>query len=262
MAINPYFRRKMRVNQLGYKELAGVATNEGTVRISIADGVAMLWDTGQDFSSFAIPSGATGKGARRYKVYIYEGADVLCGYIDIEGAGETLGSELAVNGTFAADTDWTKGTSWTIGTGKATHATGTASDLVAAANISFTKGKLYKMTVKIACTTAGTLIIKMGSITVATEVFAATASEATFTYYWTEATGACKPTFSADATWAGTLADVVIKEVTDVPANQGVKLFAAQCGGSQNIEGTISILPTNFSLANAQAKTYKVIPCF
>lgn len=36
---------------------------------------------------------------------------------------------LVTNGTFDTDSDWTKGTGWTIGGGEATHAAGTGSDL-------------------------------------------------------------------------------------------------------------------------------------
>lgn len=49
----------------------------------------------------------------------------------------TLGAELFLNGTFAADTNWTKGTGWTIsgGTGnKAAGTAGTISQTVATAN--------------------------------------------------------------------------------------------------------------------------------
>ena len=41
----------------------------------------------------------------------------------------TLGAELFVNGAFAADTNWTKGAGWTIGSGVGAHAAGTASNL-------------------------------------------------------------------------------------------------------------------------------------
>jgi len=87
--INPYYRRKVRVQKLGFKELEGVLKNEGTVRVSYKDGSAFLWDTAQDFSSVAIPSGATGKGARRFKVYIYEGTDVISAYLDVLNGGAT-----------------------------------------------------------------------------------------------------------------------------------------------------------------------------
>lgn len=36
------------------------------------------------------------------------------GYIGAVGAGETLGSELIVNGGFDADTNWNKGVGWSI----------------------------------------------------------------------------------------------------------------------------------------------------
>lgn len=42
----------------------------------------------------------------------------------------TEGGDIINNGAFAADTDWTKGTGWTIGSGVATKAAGTASQLL------------------------------------------------------------------------------------------------------------------------------------
>jgi len=41
----------------------------------------------------------------------------------------SLGSDLVVNGAFAADTDWTKGSGWTIAAGIATKAAGAAASL-------------------------------------------------------------------------------------------------------------------------------------
>ena len=38
----------------------------------------------------------------------------------VEMVGRTLGSELVTNGDFATDSDWVKGTGWSIGDGKAT----------------------------------------------------------------------------------------------------------------------------------------------
>ena len=89
MSMNPFFRRVMRVNKLGYKGLIGIETDKGTVTINVADGTAALTDSGQDFTAYAIPSGATGKGARRFKVYIYEGTDVISGYLDVLNGGAT-----------------------------------------------------------------------------------------------------------------------------------------------------------------------------
>lgn len=89
MTMNPYFRRVMRVNKLGYKGLTGIETEKGTVTMNAADGTAALSDTGQDFTAYAIPSGVTGKGARRFKVYIYEGTDVISGFLDVLNGGAT-----------------------------------------------------------------------------------------------------------------------------------------------------------------------------
>jgi len=258
MAISPYYRRKLRVNELGFKSLEGVATNQGTVRLSLADGQAFLVDTGADFTPYAIPSGATGKGARRYKAYIYEGTDVICGFLDVEGAGETLGSELAVNGAFAADTNWTKGTGWSIGAGVATKTAGTAASLDSAATVSLTKGKLYKLTFDLTVT-AGTLTFMSG----ANQASVAFDTAGSKTVYFTEATGgSITIKFSGDAAFAGTIDNVVLKEVSDPAANTGIKLFAAQVAGSQNVEGAIASLPSGFSLAYNATYTYKIVPLF
>ena len=257
MAINPYYRRKVRVQNLGFKSLEGVLQNEGTVRINLTDGAAFLYDSGQDFTSIALPSGVTGKGARRYKAYIYQGADVICGFCDVEGAGETLGADLAVNGTFAADTNWTKGTGWTIGTGVATKADGAASDLVATANIAGTRGQLYKVTVDIALT-AGVLTVKAGSLVLGTIT---PDNDGSLTFYFTNDGTNFQPTFSADTVCAGTVDNVVVKAVTAAAANVSIKLFAAQVAGSQNIEGGLTSVPTNFD-CSASDLTYKIVPLF
>ena len=83
MSMNPFFRRVMRVNKLGYKGLIGIEADKGTVTLNASDGTAALTDSAQDFTAYAIPSGATGKGARRFKVYIYEGTDVISAYLDV-----------------------------------------------------------------------------------------------------------------------------------------------------------------------------------
>ena len=62
------------------------------------------------------------------------------------------GSELVTNGDFATDSDWTKGTGWTIENGQAVglNATGNLSQ-----SISFTNGKTYKITFEVSNYTSG-----------------------------------------------------------------------------------------------------------
>lgn len=55
----------------------------------------------------------------------------------------TLGAELVVNGSFAADASWSKGTGWTISAGVASHVSGSASNL---AQTILTAGLWYKAT--------------------------------------------------------------------------------------------------------------------
>jgi len=53
----------------------------------------------------------------------------------VTSAHPRLGSELVVNGAFAADTDWTKGTGWTIAGGVAVAAAGTESEIAQVATL-------------------------------------------------------------------------------------------------------------------------------
>lgn len=54
--------------------------------------------------------------------------------------GYTLGNELVVNGTFGADSNWTKGANWSIGSGVATCSGSGSGSLVSLADIAITKG--------------------------------------------------------------------------------------------------------------------------
>jgi len=60
MSKNPLYRYTLKCNSIGYDELLGDGFNLGTVALSVADGYAMLYDSGQDFSKFSLPSGVSG----------------------------------------------------------------------------------------------------------------------------------------------------------------------------------------------------------
>lgn len=71
----------------------------------------------------------------------------------------TLGSDMVTNGTFDADSDWTKGTGWTIGSGVVTCSSDNnnlTQDVSAVAN------KVYKINFDITAYTSGTLVIDVG----------------------------------------------------------------------------------------------------
>lgn len=256
-----YYKRRARINELSYLTLGGVLKNEGTVKLNCVDSNAFLWDTAQDFTAVQIPSGVASKGIRRYLAVINEGNDVVMGYCDMMSAAEALGAEVAVNGDFAADTDWTKGADWTIGGGVATKATGSATAIKPAAQLTFVKGTIYKIVVSMkTCTTAGVITIANGTIPVGTITGAVGVAQLAVPFYVVGTGAALDLTFTSDELWAGTLDDVVIKSVTDVAAKTGIKLFAAPAVGATTIVGAITSLPTNFNLNGTL--TYKIIPIF
>lgn len=69
-----------------------------------------------------------------------------------------LTGEVLTNGAFDTDTIWSKGTGWTIGSGMATHASGSGSDLSQSG--SFVASGLYRVTFLITGMSAGTLTPK------------------------------------------------------------------------------------------------------
>tara|TARA_R100000664_G_scaffold21752_1_gene31130 strand:+ start:1081 stop:2199 length:1119 start_codon:yes stop_codon:yes gene_type:complete len=69
----------------------------------------------------------------------------------------TLGSDMVTNGTFAADSDWTKGTGWSIGSGVATASSLGSSNL--SQDISAVTGKIYQVTFDLTSYTSGALFL-------------------------------------------------------------------------------------------------------
>jgi len=66
-----------------------------------------------------------------------------------------IGPELVTNGTFDTDTDWTKGTGWTIGSGVASKSAGVSSGI--SAPVSLTSGKVYQVNYSISECVGGTI---------------------------------------------------------------------------------------------------------
>lgn len=87
-----------------------------------------------------------------------------------------LGSELIVNGTFASDTDWTKGTGWTIGSGVASHTAGSAANVSQAV---LTSGLFYQAIYTLSAMTAVGFAALFGTNTV---VGPTQSTDATFTH--------------------------------------------------------------------------------
>ena len=83
---------------------------------------------------------------------LIEDVQILSGELVQNGNFEQIGSELVTNGNFDTDTDWTKGTGWTIADGSASYdASGTSA--LTSASTSIVSGKIYRLKFKI--TTSG-----------------------------------------------------------------------------------------------------------
>lgn len=125
----------------------------------------------------------------------------------------TLAAEAGdkvVNGTMASDTVWTKGTGWTIASGVATKAAGTASALGQA--ITLAAGGVYRVEFAVTAYTAGTVRARLtGGAAVQ-----GTARSATGTYVETITAGAAPTTLElyGDAAFAGSVDNVRLHRLT------------------------------------------------
>jgi hypothetical protein len=126
-----------------------------------------------------------------------------------------LGAEKVTNGDMASSTSWTVPASWAIAGGVATHTTGTAANLEQ--DVSAVNGELYLVSFKIkTVTTIGTLTPEVGGVE-GTAITAAVTTSTAVTYNQEIlATGTGNLKFKADATWAGTIDDVVVKKITPI----------------------------------------------
>ena len=75
---------------------------------------------------------------------------------------EMLGSEEVTNGTFDTDSDWSKGTGWTISGGKARASGVSGSNNLTQSGI-LTAGKIYKITITVSEYVSGTVEVSAGS---------------------------------------------------------------------------------------------------
>ena len=85
--------------------------------------------------------------------------------VNSEGLIERVGyygSELILNGNFATDSNWIKGTGWTISGGEANCNSGSSTELYQSLAVS---GKTYKITFTITSYTSGQIAARAGGIT-------------------------------------------------------------------------------------------------
>tara|TARA_R110000868_G_scaffold290945_1_gene551150 strand:+ start:3839 stop:5575 length:1737 start_codon:yes stop_codon:yes gene_type:complete len=136
-------------------------------------------------------------------------SDPVALILDKSRSGPSMGSNQVTNGGFGADSDWTKGTGWTIGSGVATKTAGSASLLSQAQTM--TAGRYYIVTYTIT-RTAGSITPQFaGGSTVSGT---ARSTSGTFTDIMTVVSGNNTLQLSADASFAGTVDNVSLKELS------------------------------------------------
>lgn len=114
------------------------------------------------------------------------------------------------NGTMASDTAWTKGTGWTIASGVATKAAGTASELGQA--LAFVAGGTYRVTYTVGSYTAGNVRARFSGGTVRNGTLRA--ANGTYTEDLLANTGNVTLELSADAAFAGSIDNVTVHRLT------------------------------------------------
>lgn len=114
------------------------------------------------------------------------------------------GVNLVTNGDFAADSDWTKGTGWTISGGTASKSAGSASDLEQ--NQAVTNGTSYQIKFTVSGRTAGTVFVR-----VAGTAGVSRSTNAAFVETVKAGAGAePKLEFVADSSFDGSIDDVTV----------------------------------------------------
>jgi hypothetical protein len=168
----------------------GIGDTTPSSKLQVAGGIQMADDT--DAAS------AAKVGTMRYRT----GTE----YVEVDGV------ELVTNGDFAADTDWTKASGWTISGGTANY-DGVASIGDIQQSISFVVGKLYKYTFTISSLTQGGVRVFIGNTVGITH-----SSNGTFTGYMTYASGSFL-ILQARSSFVGSIDNVSVVEVTEEAAS-------------------------------------------
>ena len=134
----------------------------------------------------------------------------------IQGDPSTAGSELVTNGDFATDSDWNKGTGWTI-SGGSLNASATIAQSFQT-NTGLVSGKTYKVTYTISNYVSGSVRIELGSANVSVGLIRS--ANGTYTEY-IEALGDETIYFDGISAFTGSIDNVSVKEVQGFSSPDG-----------------------------------------
>jgi len=131
------------------------------------------------------------------------------------GAPDALGSELVTNGDFATDSDWIKGTGWSIANGKASKVAGSATELIQLSVFpSGFSSKTFKISFNLEVT-AGSVRLRAGL-----NNQSYLNSSGSYVYCLTP-TGNDQLKFGADSSFVGSIDNVSVQEVSGLGTISG-----------------------------------------
>ena len=137
--------------------------------------------------------------------------------------------DVVVNGTFASDASWDKGTGWTISGGTASKAAGTGSDLDQ--NTILAAGETHRIIYTVSGRTAGTITAKCGSGGAGT----ARSTNATFTEDLL-CSGSTDLIFTADSSFDGDIDNVIAFKIT----KDAIEISSHASAGDVAVMGNMS----------------------
>ena len=161
-----------------------------------------------------------------------------------------FGSELVTNGDFSSDSDWTKGTGWSISGGKA-NASSATSDFTQ--SISFTLGKTYKVTYTISNYSSGSVRVLLGAYIAGTT----RNSNGTFTDLITPTNSSSNSLFYLEALsgFNGSIDNVSVKEITNIGDFDFSRSSSATRVNSEGLIETAQIVSTTELVTNGDFAT-------
>ena len=175
-----------------------------------------------------------------------------------------LGSELVINGTFDTDSNWSKGTGWSISGGSA-NCDGTqtgSTNLHNSTDIGIVNNKFYKVVYTISNYVSGSIRIKVGN----TGFGVYHTSNGTYTQYLKAVvTTFPRAQFNADANFIGSIDNVSVKEVaqnwtvTNEDANNYVEFNQEEGTARLKFLNTSPITTLSSATQYLSGKTYKLI---
>lgn len=199
----------VRLSPLDSSNVAAIAQNDVyTLAVSLAANTP---------ENFTIPTDQNGLKAG----YVVFGAPVAVDFY-ARVYNTSTGFNRVTNGTFATDTDWTKGTGWTIGAGvaTATGAISTALSQTISVTYPLVEGQPYLVTY--------TVTRSAGSITPSLGGTAGTARSTSATFSEVIVAGSTQTLSFGTSGFTGTLDDVTVVAVVTVPSDSTTGLVGRQ----------------------------------